>query len=141
MQSRPPRGEAPRLSTPRSRGADSFSWSPRRATIPGMTAALITLALLTLATTRITRAIVNDKIADPIRTWVVRRNGENGWWTYLFHCPWCMGWWLAAPAAALATWPGNLHTALNLPAWLTFLATWAAISYATGWILTRGEAN
>lgn len=115
--------------------------SPPAATIHPMTAALITLALLTLATTRVTRAIVNDKIAEPIRTWVVRRNGETGWWTYLFHCPWCMGWWLAAPAAALATWPGNLNHALPLPAWLTFLTTWAAISYATGWTLTRGEAN
>lgn len=106
-----------------------------------MTAALITLALLLLATTRVTRAIVNDKIADPIRTWVVRRNGENGWWTYLFHCPWCMGWWIAAPAGALATWPGELSHVLPLPAWLTFLTAWAAISYATGWILTRGEAH
>lgn len=103
-----------------------------------MTAALITLALLTLATTRATRIITADKIADPFRKWVVHRNGADGWWSFLIHCPWCTGWWLAAPAAALATWPGHLAHALHLAPWLTFLITWPAIAHTTGWALTEG---
>lgn len=103
-----------------------------------MTAALITLALLTLATTRATRIITRDKIAEPLRTWVVRRNGPTGWWSFLTHCPWCVGWWAAAPAAAIATWPGTLGTTLPLPAWLTFLTTWAAVALVVGWALTEG---
>ena len=115
--------------------------SPQHATIHPMTAALITLALITLATARVTRIIVNDKIAEPLRTAILNRNGHDGWWTYLAHCPWCMGWWIAAASAALAWWPGGLDHTLHTPWWVGYPATWAAIAYTTGWLLTKGEAH
>jgi hypothetical protein len=65
---------------------------------------LISLLLAVLAVARITRVIVEDRIAVGVRQWVVRRWGEDGKMAYLFHCPWCMSLWvslLVMPPAAI----------------------------------------
>lgn len=67
---------------------------------------LISLVLAHLAVARVTRVLVEDRIAVRLRQWVVRKWGEAGKMAYLFHCPWCMSLWvslLIMPPAAL--WP------------------------------------
>jgi hypothetical protein len=59
------------------------------------------LLLLVLAGTRLTKLIVDDRIGLPVRSWVHKRSGDNGWWTFAFHCPWCVGMWVALGAAPL----------------------------------------
>jgi hypothetical protein len=57
---------------------------------------LTTLIVLMFAVARVTRLIVDDKISLPLRQWVLRKSGEDGWFFYLVTCPWCMGVWVAA---------------------------------------------
>lgn len=61
----------------------------------------LTLLLLVLAATRLTRLVVEDKIGMPLRQWVHKHSGDNGWWTFAFHCPWCVGMWVAIGASPL----------------------------------------
>lgn len=106
-----------------------------------MTAALLALIVITVATIRITRIVTIDKISEPARKWIIARNGHQGWWTYLAHCPWCMGVWFAAPAAAIAWWPGHLHNHVALPDYLGVPALWLTIAYVVGWQITQGEEH
>jgi hypothetical protein len=62
---------------------------------------LLTLLITALAVMRVTRLIVLDQITMPIRSWVVTRNGDTGWWTFLLHCPLCASVWIAAAVAPL----------------------------------------
>lgn len=69
---------------------------------------LLMLGIVTLAAARVTRLLRYDKITEPLRAWIVRRDGLNGWWSYLFHCHWCLGFWAAAATVIpYAIWPGN----------------------------------
>lgn len=60
-----------------------------------------TFLLLALAVARVTRLVVSDKIGHPLRAWVLRRNGDQGKWTFAVHCPWCVGMWVAIGASPL----------------------------------------
>lgn len=62
---------------------------------------LFPFLLLVLAVARLTRLVVSDQITMPLRQWVVARDGEQGWFTFLVHCPWCAGFWVAAVTAPL----------------------------------------
>jgi hypothetical protein len=68
---------------------------------------LLPFLLLVLATARLTKLVVDDRISMPLRQWVMRKNGDNGWFTFLVHCPWCTGFWVAAGIAPLYWFFGN----------------------------------
>lgn len=86
---------------------------------------LLPFLLVLLATARLTKIVVSDKIGMPFRNWVVSKSGEQGWFTFLVHCPWCAGFWIAAGVAPLwwffGTTPYFIIPCLAL-----------ALSYATG---------
>jgi hypothetical protein len=56
---------------------------------------LVYLLVLALAVARLTRMVTEDKIMLPIRQWVLRRSGEDGWFFYLVNCPFCMSVWIS----------------------------------------------
>ena len=88
-----------------------------------------------LAHARLTRLITNDRITQPLRTTVVRRLGPTHPASYLIHCRWCTGLWLALPIAAATGWAAHLpHPALTWP----LLAL--AYSHGTG-LLVRAEGD
>lgn len=62
---------------------------------------LLTFLLVTLAVARLTKLVIDDRITLPIRSWIVAKNGENGWFTFLVHCPWCAGMWISMAVAPL----------------------------------------
>jgi hypothetical protein len=62
---------------------------------------LLTLVITALAVMRVTRLIVLDQITMPFRAWLLTRNGETGWFTFLFHCPLCASVWVGAAVAPL----------------------------------------
>lgn len=90
----------------------------------------MTFLALTFAVARVTRLIVDDKISLPIRQWVLRRSGEDGWFFYLVSCPWCMGVWVAAAMTAI--------TFLDPFPWQTWEATlvFLAVAQLASTILT-----
>jgi hypothetical protein len=78
----------------------------------------VTLIVLMFAVARVTRLIVDDKISLPIRQWVLRKSGDDGWFTTLVHCPWCMGIWVSAAMTTLTfLWDSQIWSAI-----LVFLA-------------------
>lgn len=60
------------------------------------------LAILALASACLTGAIVDAKIFEPVRNWILRHNGEDGWFTYLVHCLVCASFWVGLGWAAYA---------------------------------------
>lgn len=62
---------------------------------------ILTFLLLVLAVARLTKLVTDDKIGLPLRQWVLKRSGDNGWLTFGIHCPWCVGMWFAMGAAPL----------------------------------------
>jgi len=60
--------------------------------------------LLVLATARVTQVIVADKITEPLRSWMLRRNGEEGWFTALVHCSDCVSVWVGFAWATYGCW-------------------------------------
>lgn len=95
----------------------------------------LTLIILTLAATRATRIVTTDTIGRPLRVWITRRTGADSAITYLVHCPWCLGWWVALPVAIIAWHTTTLpnHTG---PWWIMIPALWAASAYLIGRIIT-----
>lgn len=106
----------------------------------GMTT-LITCLVLLLAAIRGTRLIVTDKLSDPFRQLLVDKLGTSNWVTYLFFCPWCVGFWvsLAATGAAWAT--TSLPAYIALPAWAGVPVVALGASYIVGWVLTREDTE
>lgn len=83
----------------------------------GSTAALAVAGVLmftvgALATARLTRLLIEDEIADPLRRAVLSRlDPDNAFHlklVYLMGCRWCVSIWTGAPvAAALIQFPGS----------------------------------
>jgi uncharacterized protein DUF1360 len=89
----------------------------------------ISLIVGALAVTRITRFLVEDKLAVGYRQFFVRRFGKDSLVAYLIHCPWCTSFWVAIPIMLSATaWPNRWVIAA--------LAPWAA-SQIAGLLLDR----
>ena len=65
-------------------------------------------------TARVTRFVNSDVLAAPLRIWVMRRFGPTSKAMTLVECPWCLSIWVAAGAAAVATWAADWP----LPAWI-----------------------
>lgn len=59
------------------------------------------LLITALAVARLTRIITTDRIALPIRQYVLAKNGDDGWFTFLIHCKYCASVWIAAGTAPL----------------------------------------
>lgn len=87
----------------------------------------LTVALVLLATWRLTRLLVADAfppVAKP-RQWVVGRFGDGSSVAYLVECPWCMSVWVgAAVVAGQVLWGRG---GCPLPVW-----TWLAASGFSG---------
>lgn len=65
---------------------------------------LISLVLAALAVTRVTRFLVEDRLALKYRAWVTKKWGEESLAAYFVYCPWCTSMWvslLIGPAAVL----------------------------------------
>lgn len=79
---------------------------------------LLSVLLGLLAVTRLTRLIVEDRIAIALRQWTVRKWGEDSKPAYLIHCPWCVSLWVSAPVMAAASLYPNrwVIAALAIPA-------------------------
>lgn len=63
-----------------------------------------TWVLLALVVYRLAELIAIDQISQPIRAWVGRKASVSKVWKFiadLIHCPFCLGIWLAFPAAFL----------------------------------------
>jgi uncharacterized protein DUF1360 len=89
----------------------------------------ISLIVGALAVTRITRFLVEDKLALAYRQFFVRKFGKESLVAYLIHCPWCTSFWVAIPIMiAVTLWPNQ---------WvLAALAPWAG-SMVAGLLLDR----
>lgn len=95
---------------------------------------LITLVLLVLAVTRLTGLVVYDRIGHPLRFWVVKKSGDNGWLTFGVHCPWCVGMWFAMAVAPMWWFWGRSP-------WFVIPCLALALSQAVGFLakLNRGD--
>lgn len=91
-------------------------------------AALAVMLLLAHgANARVARLITEDDITQPIRTWAVKRFGEQNLFVRWIHCPWCAGWWTAWAVTAVAWFP----IAGFEMVWGYFLAVWS-VAHAAG---------
>ena len=91
---------------------------------------VMTLILCALATARLTRLVVEDRITLAPRAWLLRRLPEDGMLAYLIVCPWCVSVYVGAGVGAvggLAGW------------WSWVLAPFAALafSYVAGFLASR----
>lgn len=92
--------------------------------LPQKATTMNTLATHVLATSRLTRLVIDDKITEPIRNRLHDLNSPT--LSYLITCPWCVSIW-AASTLTLAN--------QTLPPSLSHLLTQAlALSEATGLI-------
>lgn len=91
--------------------------------------AFLTVALVCLATYRVTRLIAADALplVSAPRDWVLRKVGEDHWFSYLITCMWCASVYVAA-AVVLVT---DHYVSVPLP-WLT----WLSASTVTGYMAT-----
>lgn len=73
---------------------------------------ILDLAIDVAATTRLTRLVVDDGIARPVREKVESVTGTDSSWTYLVNCPYCVSVW-AGLAVQLLPRPIRLALALS----------------------------
>lgn len=92
----------------------------------------ISLALVALATARITRLITTDTVAAQLRAAVVQRLGAESKLTYLIHCDWCVS--IYVGTATATAW----H-ATGGSAWFQIPALALAVSHITGFLASRTE--
>lgn len=90
---------------------------------------VLSLIVATLAVTRITRFLVEDKLMVGYRQWVVKQWGADSLISYLAHCPWCTSFWVALPVMPVATfWPNQ---------WIIAVLAIPAASMVAGCLLDR----
>lgn len=97
---------------------------------------LFIIALGVLATARITRFITVDKLAQPMRGWVVRKLGPDSQLVYLLHCPWCMSIWVAAAVTIPAWFLADMPDTLGITSWWGVPALWLAVAQLAALTLT-----
>lgn len=84
-----------------------------------------------LAVARLTRLVVEDRITNFYRLWMVRKYGEESVASYFVHCPWCMSIWVAAVVMPVAVaWPNR---------WVFAVLASLGASYLTGLLAKRLE--
>lgn len=95
------------------------------------------LVVLVLAVARVTRLVTTDQVTLPIRTWVVRKYGEESNQAYFVFCPWCVSIWVSAPMTAAT------FLVPHGPTWGQWvwhgILTFLAVSHATGLIASKLE--
>lgn len=101
----------------------------------------ITFAVLLFAAVRVTRLIVVDKLSEPLRQFLLKKLGAENWVTYLFFCPWCIGFWVSLAAAWLTYEHGGLKVYMPFPEWLSVPLVALAMSYVVGWVLSREDVE
>ena len=91
---------------------------------------VLELVVLVLAVARTSRLITTDELFLFVRTYVIRRFGEESKMTTLTFCPWCISVWFGIPMAALT------FLAVDAPKYVAMtwyiLLTGLAASYVTG---------
>lgn len=104
---------------------------------------IVLLILSVFAAARLTRAIVDDKITEPIRVGISQRLrqpefDDDGMQvrsgskiTYLVFCVWCTGFWVGFLVAALA-WFGALHQHIDAPWWVAVPLLGLTLGQTTG---------
>jgi hypothetical protein len=104
---------------------------------------LITLGLYALATARLVRLVMEDRITGGIRAWIIRRATNHStkrmMVAYLISCGWCTSIWVAAPCAAAYVLVPHHPAALIPAALLTF--SWLAVMAADLQRLVNGKAT
>jgi hypothetical protein len=89
----------------------------------------VTLAVIALATARLTRLVTTDRITETPRNALVRRLGAESKLAYLVHCDWCSSIYIAPAVTALVWWqPSGVWIAGAL-----------AASHVTGYLASRME--
>lgn len=85
---------------------------------------MVILVILALAVAMGTYLVVDSRIFQFPRQWVIKRFGEESLLSYLVHCVACTSFWVALLAALYAC----LFLGLD---WLLFVPVWFALSYLT----------
>ena len=88
---------------------------------------VLSLAVAHGANARVARLITEDDITEPLRNKIINRMGYNHLLSRWIQCPWCAGWWTAAPVTAIAWFP-IMGTSFW---WLSGLAFWS-VAHAAG---------
>lgn len=86
----------------------------------------LTVALITLATYRLTRLLIEDKVIEVPRDWVLGQLDQEGKLHYLLTCYWCSGLWISL-----------IVTAFFASTVLIWLITSLAVSVVVGVIAER----
>jgi hypothetical protein len=90
----------------------------------------LVLVVLVLAVARVSRLITTDDLFLFVRTYVIRRFGEESKMTTLVFCPWCISVWFGIAMAGLT------FLAADAPKYVAMswhvLLTGLAASYVTG---------
>ena len=98
---------------------------------------LLAFVVLVLAAARATRVIVFDDVAIPLRSWIVRKFGEDSRPSKLVTCYWCAGFWMSL-LQMLA-----VHTIAWTAGWLPWQSllllpvTTLAVAYGASWVLDK----
>lgn len=90
---------------------------------------LVTLAVIALATARITRLVTTDRVTEAPRAALVRYFGAESKLSYLIMCDWCVSIYAGAAVTAIVWWQ---H-------WTMWLAAALAASHLTGFLASRTE--
>lgn len=88
------------------------------------------LVVLVLAVARVSRLLTTDDIFLFIRTWVIRRFGEESKLTTLVMCPWCVSVWFGIGMATVTFLIADAPKYVSM-SWYILL-TGLATSYVTG---------
>ena len=94
------------------------------------------LILVAWANARIARIVTKEDPGKPIRRWISQKFGYNSTWAKGFECPWCLGFWTAIPATALAWFP-----IMGLRMWWLIPVAWLAVTHAAGYLQPAPPAN
>lgn len=97
---------------------------------------LLLVVLAALATARLTRLVVEDKLLEPFRFWLARRWPHDSKRLYLFHCPWCFGMWVSMVVAPVLWLTADLSDKVGVTAWVGVPLLALALSHTVG--LLRG---
>lgn len=90
---------------------------------------IVVFVLVTLAVGRVTRVVTKDKIAEPVRNFILERDGKDGWFTYLIFCPMCVGVWVSAAAVPFVWFMVEAPDVLDFSSWLGVPVAVLAVSY------------
>jgi hypothetical protein len=91
----------------------------------------LALAVMVLATARLTRLVTTDEITHHFRRRLSTRRETEGptFWAQLVYCNWCVSVWVALVAALVARGTGLVST------WSWVVWAWLAIAGGAGLLL------